>query len=87
MLRMKLESEHFRRRLVLGLLVGMLLLLSGVAELHHRRVSLADLDSSMAGGLVLAIVGNVLPALVALFVIPRLAARFIRALYDTKDLQ
>jgi hypothetical protein len=84
---MKLESEHFRRRLVLGLLVGMLLLLSGVAELHHRRVSLADLDSSMAGGLVLVIVGNVLPALVALFVIPRLAARFIRALYDTKDLQ
>lgn len=84
-MRMKLESERLKRRLVLLSLAALVLLAGGIVELYHRPIALAELNVKVIAGLLIVILVNALPVFVALAVIPRLASRFIHALYDTKD--
>jgi regulator of protease activity HflC (stomatin/prohibitin superfamily) len=72
----------------------------GLAELRGRSILeiIASMDASQSAGLLIggirqslallpAALLNALPALVALAVIPWLAAHFVHALYDTKDVK
>jgi len=90
-MRSKLQSQYFKRLLVLLLLVALVLLLGGIAEFHRRQIDLAELDVRAMLLLIVSLfpaaVFNSLPALVALAAIPWLASRFIHTLYDTKDLR
>ena len=96
-MRRKLESEYFKRLLVLLLLAVLVLFLGGVMEFHRRQIELPELGGPaililkdmvvLIARLFPAAVFNSLPAYVALAAIPWLASRFIHALYDTQDLR
>jgi len=87
----KLEGDYYKRLLVLLLLVFLVLFLGGVAEARHRQIQWLELHANAIAILIIKLLPaallNSLPALVALAAIPWLASRFIRTLYDCRDLR
>lgn len=95
-MRLQLESEHFKRQMVLVLVFLFVFLLSIITEMVHRQIAFPSLGEGIftafrqfllsVFSLIPAAVLNVLPALAAMVIIPWLASRFIHDLHDTQDI-
>ncbi|MCX7681651.1 MAG: SPFH domain-containing protein [Anaerolineae bacterium] len=94
MMRLRLLNQNFYRQLLFLAIILLLVACSGIAELHRIRATTPERPIAtpaliLTEGLkwLPGTVWNLLPAFVALAVVPWVASHFIRFLYDTKDLR